>query len=85
MRPPARRPTPPRPAEAWAAAVWRAREAWDSLAGGPAVCAECGAEACGHEGERRYSAVAAAAILRVALGLWADSARALADSERPGP
>lgn len=73
-----------RPAGSWGAAVERAREAWDGLAGGPERCV-CGIPAGDERAHRldcregRYSDRAAAAILSTALGLWADTAATLDD------
>lgn len=71
----------------WGAAMARAREAWDTLAGGPEPCI-CGlrlggdAATAGHRvdcREGRYSDAAAAAILSTALGLWSDTAAGMGD------
>lgn len=57
-----------RPAGSWGAALERARASWDGLKGGPPAGGA-------------YSDAAAAAILATALGLWADTAAALAAGE----
>lgn len=49
-------------------AVDRARESWDGLTGGPPA-------------DGRYSEIAAAAIVQLALALWADVAAAIGDVE----
>jgi len=70
----------PRAAGSWAAAVARARAAWDGLTGGPAMAVPIGYAA----GTVRYSDAAAAAILSTALGLWADTATALGGDDGDG-
>lgn len=56
----------PRPPDSWSMAVARAREWWVTLAGPPDRVTGL------------FSDVASAAILSTALGLWADTAAALA-------
>lgn len=83
----------PRPAGSWAAAVARARGTWDQLTGGPTVDIGPDTSVVG-PGELvaedrlprdiRYSDQAAAAIMAAALGLWADTAAAMADDDDGG-
>ena len=68
-RPPGSRQTE-RAFGSWERSIGRARAAWDDLAGRP-------------EGGR-YSDAAAAAILRTALGLWADTAAGMGDGDPLG-
>jgi hypothetical protein len=66
-----RRPGPPaggRPAGSFAVALGRARGVWDELTGGP-------------DAGEVYSVAAAAAIVGLALGLWADTARSMGPEE----
>jgi len=62
-----------RPAGSWAAAIARARAAWDGLTVRPGVVRVVG-----------YSDVAVAAILSTALGLWSDTAAALGGDDGDG-
>lgn len=60
---------PARSAESFGLAVLRAREHWDALTGVGQITM--------NDGTRRYSDVAAAGILALAVDLWASTAAAL--------
>ena len=69
-----------RPVGSWGQAVERARRSWDGLTGGPAAPPRAASQ----PGSWSYSDAAAAAILRTALGLWADTAAGMTgDGEGP--